>query len=38
VLCHELGRLFFERVGLGFGATHQHHEVVRLCRAACYAE
>ena len=29
LLCHELGRLLLERVGLGFGAAHQHHEVIR---------
>ena len=29
LLCHVLGRLLLDRVGLGFGAAHQHHEVVR---------
>ena len=38
LLCHELGRLLFDRVGLGFGAAHHHHEVIRLCRVLCYAE
>ncbi len=30
LLCHELGRLLFDGVGLGFGTAHQHHEVVRI--------
>src|ERR1019366_431324 len=29
MLCHELGRLLFEGMGLGFGAADQHHEVIR---------
>ncbi len=29
LLPHELGRLLLNLAGLGFGATHQHHEVVR---------
>ena len=29
LLCHELGRLLLDLVGLGFGAAHQHDEVVR---------
>jgi hypothetical protein len=29
VLCHELGRLLFDRVGLGLGAADQDHEVSR---------
>jgi group II intron reverse transcriptase/maturase len=29
LLPHELGRLLLDRVGLGFGAADQHHEVVR---------
>ena len=30
VLPHELCRPLFERLGLGFGATDQHHEVIRI--------
>src|SRR6478672_13531550 len=30
LLAHELGRLLLERLGLGLGATHQDHEVVRV--------
>ena len=34
VLCHELGRLLFDGVGLGLGATYQDHKVVRVADAA----
>lgn len=30
LLPHELGRLLFERLGLGLGATDQDHEVIRI--------
>lgn len=38
LLCHELGRLLLDRAGVGFGAAHQHHEIIRLCRVPSYAE